>query len=246
MKQVTVGIFGDSFADENVFKDKPGLSWVEYLRNYYARDVKSYGKAGTSLYYSYELFLDNYKYYDKVIFVCTDLGRVTLPHYITFKSTKYEWLRHIPNHDTAQNHLRPDALELHTPDSINATKAAMEYFKYLYDFKKEERIQNLILGDILAKRPDALILYLHKNQSPYQPIDMVGLIDISVKEVVPYGYEHTPIVMDTRKCHMSEVNNKNLAGLLNNWIGGQEISLALNEFEVPPREEIDAKVEFKK
>jgi hypothetical protein len=237
-----IGIFGDSFADEKVYEKLPGKSWVEYLRTDYNYDVTSYGKAGTSIYYSYDLFLTQNHHYDKVIFVCTDIGRIALPHYINVKKD-FDWLRHIPNVNTAESHL---SSKYHTHDSIAATKAAIEYFKYLYDSKKEEVIQNLILNDIRTRRPDTVLMYLHKEQSPWQHKDMVGLIDISVKELRAHGYENVPMELDQRKCHISEANNKKLAGKVNSWLLGEEQTLMLEEFEDPTREEIESKVTFKK
>jgi hypothetical protein len=240
-----IGVFGDSFADEKVYEKLPGKSWVEYLRSDHDHNVTSYGKIGTSIYYSYDLFLGWNHHYDKVIFVCTDLGRITLPHYIETKQD-YDWVRHIPNVNTAESHLDPDRLKYHTLDSVAATKAAIEYFKYLYDPGKEQTIQNLILNDILARRPDTIIMYLHKEQSPWQHKDMVGLIDISAKELRAHGYEDVPMELDKRKCHISEANNKRLAEKVNGWLNGEEQTLMLNEFEDPTREEIESKVIFKK
>jgi hypothetical protein len=239
-----IGVFGDSFADENVFKDIPGKSWVECLRDDYNYNITSHGKFGTSLYYSYDLFLNLHDLYDKIVFVCTDLGRIHLPHYIEIKEN-CDWIKHIPNLATAENHLSENRMMNHTLDSIAATKAAVEYFKYLYDPGKEQVLQNLIIKDILARRPDTVMMYLHKAQSHWQHKDMIGLIDISVKELRAHGYENIPMELDQRKCHISDSNNKKLAEKVNGWLNGQEQTLMLDEFTDPPREEIESKVKFK-
>ncbi len=240
-----IGVFGDSFADEKVYEKLPGKSWVEYLREDYNHDVTSFGKIGTSIYYSYDLFLGLHKNYDKIIFVCTDLGRIHLPHYINVNED-YEWVRHIPNLTTAESHLDPNKMQCHTIDSIAATKAAIEYFKYLYDPGKELVVQNLIINDIFTRRPDTVMMYLHKEQSPWQHKDMVGLIDISAKELRAHGYENILMELDQRKCHLSEANNRKLAEKVNSWLAGHEQTLTLDEFEEPTREEIESKVIFKK
>lgn len=239
---MNIGIFGDSFADEIIFKDRPGLSWVEYLRTAHGKNVTCFAMAGSSLYYSYDLFKKNHIKFDKVVFVATAIGRLTIPSYINFKDESGEYLRHINTLDTAIAHLSDDNKHKHTEESYNATKAAAEYYKYLYDSEKEKSIYKLIIDDIFKIRPDTIMLYLHKD---FSFNDNPGLVDISVYEMQPYGYDKLPIQMDYRKCHISEVNNSILADKVNSWIHGEQQVLSLNDFLVPSKEEIDSKVEFK-
>lgn len=69
-----IGVFGDSFADENM---QSGKSWISWLReNDDITSVTSWGIGGTSLEYSYQKFLENHNDYDRIIFLATEPNRM--------------------------------------------------------------------------------------------------------------------------------------------------------------------------
>lgn len=67
-----IGIFGDSFA-ERMSKH----SWCEKLVCHLDADFDNFGLAGSDLYYSYNLFRENYKNYDLNIFIATGSSRTS-------------------------------------------------------------------------------------------------------------------------------------------------------------------------
>ena len=78
-----IAIYGDSFGNsmieslvEQKDQDTRGKAWVELLaEDYY---VTNFAKAGSSLFYSYKLFLENNQKFDYNVFLVTEPNRITL------------------------------------------------------------------------------------------------------------------------------------------------------------------------
>jgi hypothetical protein len=226
-----VAIFGDSYADEKIHKREAKYkSWVEILREKYYPDLACYGEAGSSLYFSYGKFLDNHSKYDKIIFVTTTNGRITIPSYIKFKEHADTYLMyHLNGVETANSHI-VDRPFLMTEEGILATKAAIEYFKYLHDPIYDSRMRSLMKDSIKNIRPDSIIV---DTLNP-------GLSDISYYEFCPHG--DRPAEMweynDHRMCHLSKRNNEILAEKMFEWSNGTPVHINFKDFEVPSREEL--------
>jgi len=74
---MNLGIFADSFGKVRDIVKNPTKSWTVLLENNF--NVTNFAKSGSSLYYSYDLFLKYHTTFDKVIFVATVPGRLNLP-----------------------------------------------------------------------------------------------------------------------------------------------------------------------
>ena len=79
-----IAIYGDSFGNsmietsiESKDQDTRGKAWVELLADNY--DVTNFCYPGSSLFYSYQLFLKNNQKFDYNIFLVTEPNRITLP-----------------------------------------------------------------------------------------------------------------------------------------------------------------------
>jgi len=77
-----IAIYGDSFGNmrlENFQGDlrDRGLGWPEWLEKKY--QVTNFAQSGSSLFYSYKLFLENNKDFDYNIFLVTEPNRITIP-----------------------------------------------------------------------------------------------------------------------------------------------------------------------
>jgi hypothetical protein len=226
-----VAVFGDSYADEIMNKNEVNYkSWVELLREKYYPDLTCYGEAGSSLYFSYDLFLEHQSKFDKIIFVTTTSGRLTIPKYIPFKPTNINrYMYHINNMQTAQEHLMNNSM---TELGIHATKAAIEYFKYLHDPLFDERMHYLIKENILEIRSDAVIV---ETLPP-------GLSAIAYYEFDPTGNRHPADMWryrDRRMCHLSPRNNEILADKMFEWCNGTPVKIDVNDFEIPSKEELE-------
>jgi len=247
-----VAVFGDSYADENIVKSKFNYkSWVEILREKYYPDLTCYGTSASSLYFSYDLFLEHQNKFDKIIFIYTGAGRITIPKYIKFKEDPRNSIEHINKHTnshimyhvaniaTAEDHLL-DHHNLMTEEGALATKAAVEYFKYLYDFEYELKMHNLMKDSIKAIRNDVVGIDITPHGQPKhgQPKPL-GLFDISMYES-PISIDKSDWMkkyIDCRTCHLSPRNNEILADKIFEWCNGKPVHIDLNDFEKPTEEE---------
>ena len=225
-----VGIFGDSYADEKIHKlEAKYKSWVEILREKYYPDLTCYGEAGSSLYFSYDKFLDNHTKYDKIIFITTTDGRITIPNYIKFLNHPDTYkMYHINSVETAESHLvKPGIM---TPEGILATKAAIEYYKYLHDPIYDSRMRSLMKDSIKNIRSDSIII------DTLPP----GLSDISYYEFSPYGDKLSDMwkYHDHRMCHLTKRNNEILAEKMFEWCNGAPVQVNVKDFVIPSREEL--------
>lgn len=224
-----VAVFGDSYADEIMNKNEVNYkSWVELLREKYYPDLTCYGMSGSSLYFSYNLFLEHQSKFDKIIFVTTTPGRILIPKYIKFNGNRAHLMYHINSIDTAIQHLDEPKM---TEEGALATKAAIEYFKYLHDPVKDKRLYNLMKEHIRKIRSDTIMIETTMN----------GLSDISYYEFNPTGYRDPNMwkCRDARMCHLSPRNNEILADKMFEWCNGAEIKIDVKDFEVPSKEELE-------
>lgn len=72
---MNIGIFGDSFADPTNRTKGKYDSWMTLLSQSLSTEYKTYGHYGTSHWWSYEQFLQNYKKHDTIVFCHTRSSR---------------------------------------------------------------------------------------------------------------------------------------------------------------------------
>lgn len=226
-----VAVFGDSYADEKIHRRESGYkSWVELLREKYYPDLTCYGEAGSSLYFSYKKFIENHNNYDKVIFIITTPGRVTIPDYIKFNENPDSYLMyHINSIETAQSHL-DDRPAIMTEQGRLAHNAVIEYYKYLHDQTYDKIMYMLMKENISKMRNDVVLVDTLRR----------GLSDISYYEFAPEGGRPPEMwhYRDQRMCHMSKKNNEILADKMFEWCNGTPVHIDVKDFEVPSREEL--------
>jgi len=74
-----VGVFGDSYADRNPYNPdspfKEDESWMAEMESA-GHNVTTYGKTGTSSWYSFEQFLAHHDQFDHVVFMYSSLHRM--------------------------------------------------------------------------------------------------------------------------------------------------------------------------
>jgi hypothetical protein len=63
-----IGVFGDSYADPNPWRE---TSWIHYLSSEKNIEIQTFSASGTSHWWSYKEFLNNYTKFDAVIFCHT-------------------------------------------------------------------------------------------------------------------------------------------------------------------------------
>ena len=203
-----LGIFGDSFADENMRK---GKSWVKWLRDDYDYDVvDSYGYGGSALEWSYNNFLKHYEKYDKVIFLMTDVRR---QHYFDTESRE-ELLFHVSKERSREQikqykndkkhtvkkdwNLRPNNK---TDDKILlAAENISLIYRNTYDWK-----ETAVQDSVSLKVKDSIVinfdLMLGVQQIDYDKLN------VNFRRLMLGRVKET----DNRPCHMSLKQNEEFA-----------------------------------
>jgi len=185
-----IGIFGDSYStdfslsfDQNIDTTKAGTAWVNLLKKDY--DIENFSFPGSALYYSYYKFLKNYKEFDKIIFVFTLPGRISLKHPYDKK------FMHLSYHHGI------DLKKIMYPEDSKKYQIISDYMKYVQDLEKENILYNLMKEDIFSKRSDIISIYTE------------DLMTITAKENAYWGidFEHQLTVNDIRHCHLIKENN---------------------------------------
>lgn len=252
LKETTIGIFGDSFACR-AWGNNTGKSWPEILKEkhgYYRQT--NFAEAGSSLFFSYHNFLKSHTYqpFDKVIFVITSPGRLSLPPSIPINS---QW---------ASRHVVPVSLQADFEgldfliDNTNneqekslfighkrALHAAEEYFTYIYDDAQDTHNNIGLVNNLMTMRPDGLFIPTVRNETAEE----FGLPDpandrnkfpsvfseVCKKEITITGkdfFEVASTGRDTRHCHMSEENNEIFADKIAHFLETGEFSLSVDDF----------------
>ena len=241
---IKLAIFGDSFAQDTSSRwdsdwSDVGLSWIDHIRNTNNYSITNFGNAGTSLYWSKQLFDQNYKNFDKVIFIVTfPCRRITfnkLPDGCT-QVTKTFY-----NSSTALNIIE-NKKQFNSYNSIekNFLMAVRDYYLYIQNNQFDHLVHSLLLDDIREKRPDTILIPAFPSSIP--SLDDVGsstLLDISQKDTLYFGLgeliPNSSDATDARKCHMNEENHSILANQMLKFLQGDPVYLNKSDFVNPTK-----------
>lgn len=199
-----IAIFGDSWGDTRpsyiLHKDED--PWTIILNKKY--DITNFCEAGSSVYFSAKIFLENYKNFDKIIFLASDRTRRYLPDYSSIIMDSGPVVRHIKE-NTAESlkHAISD-----TPRNREILSAIKLYYSYLINDEQDIYYHNLTLNDIQSKLPFDKVLILE------------DLREISFKEHRYYqnlGYDASH-KNECKNCHMTQTNNQRMAELIDQWL----------------------------
>ena len=220
-----IAIFGDSFAHSRMDNSTPG--WPEILAKKYT--VRNHAQSGSALYYSVDLFLKNHQFADKIIFIVTTPGRLTLP--INDLRKKF-----IPNYHNATS-----LKEVFKEDTIflKVIDAAIGFFLHVQNDKYEKFIHNLMIEEVKRVRPDAIIIDAFGSPPAFD-----SMYQIQLKEERAWNY--SPLVAsfsDRRNCHMTVENNAIFAEKVEEWLHGAPVKINLDDFVTPMNKEFYLKDE---
>lgn len=215
----SLAIYSDSWADPLVRdpSEMDNKAWSEMLSDEY--NVTNFARGGTSIYYSYQKFLETYKDFDKIIFVVTDYYRWF--HLVNTPLIKSPWGDF--NHSFAGpgmiEYWRKDPMfKKHIDTELSLKFDALEkYFGYLNDSEFDKTICNLMLNDVHNKRPDTIFIQggifpeffpLIKNETALAQFAMRWIKNWPDREKeVKDGYGFFPWKEARTICHFSkEVN----------------------------------------
>jgi hypothetical protein len=219
--KMKIGIFGDSFADyHNSFTDSENESWMHFLKKETKSEVDVYGHAGTSLWYSFDLFLKNYKKYSHIVFCFTN------PHRIHSIPGKFRGLEHVKD---------PDFLQFLSKQELDFRKIFLVYWKYLFNeefdifvcqqmFEKVQEIckdNNIKIVSILPfELPDHC--QISYNLDKKQGDCYIGLNHVVCEEVERSSTKKFPPGGDRRYCHLTKENNFIFSKMIHKSLDSEE------------------------
>lgn len=159
MKQL--GIFGDSYAEIKSSKF-PGYDtgWAYKLHKEYNGQCDVHAGAGSSNPYNFRQFLEHQQKYEQIIYVVTNLHRLSIPVNATNKETgNLETLNHFPH----VNHIEYVIKNYNVEDNI--AKKILDYMIYI-SYPLEQNLKDAHMASIhyiRHLRPDAIIVPAFKN-----------------------------------------------------------------------------------
>jgi hypothetical protein len=158
---MTIGVFGDSFARPGFgHRDRAfeSLAWVNNL----GQQAVSHAHEGTSVLWSYQLFLKHHEKYDQIVFVASDPTRFDhkgtvfpsgKPYFIHSLNSVQQILKEGP---WARGNLKNWTKNMEW--DLHRVRALRDYFLYLQDDEVDHLYLELMLRDIKTRRPDAVII----------------------------------------------------------------------------------------
>jgi len=237
-----IAIYGDSFGNhclENFPGDSRyrGLGWPEILNNQKDYEVTNFSCSGSSLFYSYKLFLENNKNFDYNIFLVTEPNRITLPEESIIPGT------------SMTPHINLSLVDSLSRFEYNQTlvSAITLYYGLIHNFEAIELFHKLMVENITQVNQNTLVIPCFHTSISYTPDNLMGISDMEMSEYEMWltlkdnkYYPWTIIEDETglwtfndyRKCHLNEENNKILATMIYQAINNnqQTIDLSLSQF----------------
>ena len=221
-----IAIFGDSFAHtEPCNEDR---AWYHILKNK-GYDITNLGRAGSSLWYSYNEYIKHYKSYDKCIFLITSWGRFHLPQL------------HMPFWPGIQQ-IEGALMDPNLPNEDRKVLASV-YNWCIFSRNDEQEIQyhELILADILQKNNNTLLIpcFNHDMSRIPQKYSMMDIHQIDIdyykldwqdKNKVWHRKPLQPGGRELRACHMNDENNIIFANKIIEYINNNTFSLNIQDY----------------
>jgi len=225
-----IGIFGDSFA-----ASKGPTSWGSLLASMNNCVIENFAERGTSLFYSYLKFVENYEKLDVIILLVTGPGRLYHKDIIC------------PNYSSTQHHLNNMREQLTQSGFINHVKAAEQYFLYLQDDDFDKFVHTALIEKVIElsnKNNKKLIMLpslgeaMNPDVMPYSGVEFF-LDRINGEERKHFGVPIEGMYLErpTLQNHLTDENNLVFAKLLTRIINGEEIKICNTDFNPTPSED---------
>lgn len=203
-----IAVFGDSFANHELDNNSIGKAWVDVVAEQH--ELVNFGTSGSCFQYSYELFLQNYKDFDNVIFFVTDYNR----SYIKNISSRlpFQGSSHMLHQSAGAEFTIKEITRLGFPDAdhlISIVNNFRFYFDNYRDSEFELHVHDLLVKNIITLKPNALVVPCFPGSIPhFNPTDTVYTIQLA--EAASLDVDLNNVWVDyycLRKCHLCEENN---------------------------------------
>jgi len=204
-----VGIYGDSFAclrsirNTKLNNDTP---WMEVLKSLGNYKITNFGLSGSSVYWSYKNYKENYKKFDKNIFITTSPDRIYVPH----GASRQHW-----NISSVEEAIRNNKTDIADLNEIRG------YFEKIYNSDEHQTYKELMMQDASN---DVTTLVIDNTKE---------LLSITSREVSHYqtlNLAHVQYYNDNRCCHMSQAANNYFASRISAWLEGGTFNI--NDWEI--------------
>jgi hypothetical protein len=210
-----IGIFGDSFADRTAYNSASHItedeSWIADMENA-GHKITTYGKTGSSTWYSFQQFLAHYEQFDHIVFCYSSLHRIHhLPEgledlsFLTTPDQLYA-LRRNKNLSKQQELEMVRILTGHLPNI--STPFDVWIKQKIFDdvnllcYNNNIKLVNLLTFDDRTDKNLNISLESRQGDCLY------NLFNVSKKEFPLMGD------VDNRWCHLSKENNTILSGII--------------------------------
>lgn len=203
-----VAIFGDSYGVEQPMWNDT-LSWISIISKIVS--VDNFSEGSSSLYYSYQRFIELHKNYNKIIFLVTNPGRLFLERCTIRK--------HISHYDLA-NYYR-NLAEIYEDKLI--LEAAKNYYLYVMNEKYDQCMHNLIVESIKNLHPNILLIPCFSDSIP--GLYSNCLFEACVLDWNFYKLKNINDYIDKRHAHMNEINNGILGKEIEKWLNFGDFNL---------------------
>lgn len=228
-----LGTFGDSYADPN--SPSGDTAWMNILAEKLNLPVENHGRSGTSVWYSYEKFLQNYQKYSYIVFTYSHFDRIN-------------WL---PDNFEGWHFKKPmDQVEPINDKKEKIKALAMKnivdtYYRYLHNENLQLFIYQKVYEDVENLCTENNIRLIHNFA--FEPCrweknmnirlgntrNVLSADKISTEETHTYkpGSTHTGDigVPDRRVCHMTQKNNSILADVMLQMFESEEKTVVLDK-----------------
>ena len=216
-----IGIFGDSFAARaSLFTAEDQTFWCDIIGT--KHEVENFSKAGTNLYWSYNLFKEHYRDFDTIIFVVTGFGRLYTPN------AKNTHVKHAFNMSQIEHLLAcggtPGTGEAFSDHDLTILKTLRDYKLYVEDDMQSALFHDMLLDRIKSLVPNVILIPSWGGcLDPLKEVHHIdvnynSLLDISRLDLDYCGISFNSVKIDKRFAHLSPTNNMILGKDLINYI----------------------------
>jgi len=249
MSKLTIGIYGDSFANSNLDSDS-SKSWPAILAEDFT--IKNYGAPGKSIIHCYHDFIETSQsnYYN--IFVIPIAGRMYSKKledmFPSDKSFHKYWYN---NYTLVLTMKKTVQLDTTFPNEASKNRAAniidsvAAYYEHWKDFRYDNIVQSTVVESLKRNTQNTLFIDTNANNNDNSDI---GLLQLSKWELRQTGHDDmlgiqpnsgkTLFAHDLRKNHFSEENNTVLAAKIKDAMNSNisELKINHNDFVIPTKD----------
>ena len=216
-----IAIYGDSFGANPIGVKDYSLyphikeSWWELLAHKY--DLTNYCEWSASLLFSLNQFTHTHEQYDKIIFLVTHPGRITI--------RDKEQYRHFVNYEYS-TFWNKDAKKENWSEIL---EAVLSYYKFIDNSEYSNLQHYAYLNYIKSIRDDVFLIpcFDHSFKNNF------SLCDIFDKEQRYWNINYNVEKLDIRKGHLTNPNHNILFGVFDNLIQNNTLSININMFKNP-------------